>query len=184
VAKKPDKKKVVKKNGDNQTEVGVKTLTDAYTLMFTAREMSLLFEEKEITNKYVHANSSGHEAVQLAVSMQLNPQDYLFPYYQDDAMLLGIGFNPYDLMLQLMAKRDDPFSGGRTYYSHASVRRDDMPKIPHQSAATGMQAIPSTGVAHGIKYLESQKLTSADIYRKTSSSGSGVFIWGCINNRR
>ena len=65
---------------------------------------------------------------------------------------------PYDLMLQLLAKKDDPFSGGRTYYSHPSLNRDDMPKIPHQSSATGMQAIPTTGVAMGVQYLEQQNL--------------------------
>jgi 2-oxoisovalerate dehydrogenase E1 component len=30
----------------------------------------------------------------------------------------------------------------------------DKPKIPHQSSATGMQAIPATGVAMGIQYKE------------------------------
>jgi 2-oxoisovalerate dehydrogenase E1 component len=81
------------------------------------------------------------------------------PYYRDDALLLGIGMKPYELMLQLMAKKDDPFSGGRSYYSHPSLKQDNMPKIPHQSSATGMQAIPTTGVAMGIQYLEKQKLT-------------------------
>src|SRR6185295_15748668 len=61
-------------------------------------------------------------------------------------------------MLQLMAKRDDPFSGGRTYYGHPSLKREGFPTIPHQSSATGMQAIPATGMAHGISYLESQGL--------------------------
>jgi 2-oxoisovalerate dehydrogenase E1 component len=61
---------------------------------------------------------------------------------------------PYELMLQVFAKKDDPFSGGRTYYSHPSLDRDDMPKIPHQSSATGMQAIPTTGIAMGIQYKE------------------------------
>jgi 2-oxoisovalerate dehydrogenase E1 component len=61
-------------------------------------------------------------------------------------------------MLQLLAKKEDPFSAGRTYYSHPSLKRDDMPKIPHQSSATGMQAIPTTGIAMGIQYLEQQKL--------------------------
>jgi 2-oxoisovalerate dehydrogenase E1 component len=61
-------------------------------------------------------------------------------------------------MLQVFAKKDDPFSGGRTYYSHPSLKRDDMPKIPHQSSATGMQAIPTTGVAMGIQYKEKQGL--------------------------
>ena len=86
--------------------------------------------------------------------MQLLPQDYAFPYYRDDAMMLGIGMQPYDLMLQLMAKKDDPFSGGRTYYCHPSLKDADKPKIPHQSSATGMQAIPATGAAMGFWYKE------------------------------
>ncbi len=135
------------------------TLLKAYKLMCTAKEMTVLYEEKSaITAKYVHATSRGHEAIQLAVSLQLKPQDFLSAYYRDDSMMLGIGMEPYELMLQLMAKRDDPFSGGRTYYCHPSLKRDNMPKIPHQSSATGMQAIPTTGVAMGVQYLERQGL--------------------------
>lgn len=130
-------------------------LIKAYKLMCTARAMSDLFEEKStITSKYVHACSRGHEAVQIALGLQLLPQDYLSAYYRDDSILLSLGLQPYELMLQLLAKRDDPFSGGRTYYSHPSLKRDNMPKIPHQSSATGMQAIPTTGIAMGIQYKE------------------------------
>ncbi|MEN9348588.1 MAG: hypothetical protein RLZZ77_2099 [Bacteroidota bacterium] len=131
--------------------------------MTTAKSMADKYEENaKVTSKYVHATSRGHEACQLALGLQLKPQDYLSAYYRDDSILLGIGLQPYDLMLQLMAKRDDPFSGGRTYYSHPSLKRDDMPKIPHQSSATGMQAIPSTGIAMGLKYREQQKLDPSD----------------------
>ncbi len=135
------------------------TLLKTFDLMCTAKAMAELYEaNKEVTAKYVHATSRGHEAIQLAVGLQLLPQDFLSAYYRDDSMLLGIGMQPYELMLQLLAKRDDPFSGGRTYYCHPSLRRDDMPKIPMQSSATGMQAIPTTGVAMGIQYLEKQNL--------------------------
>jgi 2-oxoisovalerate dehydrogenase E1 component len=65
-----------------------------------------------------------------------------------------MGMTPYDLMLQVLAKKEDPFSGGRTYYSHPSLKDDDKPKIPHQSSATGMQTIPATGVAMGMQYKE------------------------------
>ncbi len=127
--------------------------------MCTARAMSDLYEDKkDVTAKYVHATSRGHEAIQLATALQLTEHDFVFPYYRDDSILLGIGMTPYELMLQLLAKRDDPFSGGRTYYSHPSLRREGMPKIPHNSSATGMQAIPATGVAMGLAYLESQGL--------------------------
>ena len=130
----------------------------AYSLMCTARALSDIYEEnKEITSKYVHATSKGHEAIQLAVGLQLTKNDWASPYYRDDAMLLGIGMTPYELMLQLLCKKDDPFSGGRTYYSHPSLKRERFPKIPHQSSATGMQAIPTTGVAMGIQYKEKEK---------------------------
>ncbi len=131
------------------------TLEKAFTTMATAKAMTDLYEVNfKIVSKYVHATSRGHEAIQIAVALQLLPQDFAFPYYRDDAMLLGIGMQPYDLMLQLMAKRDDPFSGGRTYYCHPSLREADKPKIPHQSSATGMQAIPATGAAMGFWYKE------------------------------
>ncbi len=137
------------------THISRQTLLKAWELMNTAKAMTELFEEnKAVTAKYVHATSRGHEAIQLACGMQLKSQDFVFPYYRDDSILLGIGMTPKDLMLQLLAKKSDPFSGGRTYYSHPSLRRDDMPKIPHNSSATGMQAIPSAGVAMGIQYRE------------------------------
>jgi len=123
--------------------------------MCTAKTMAEQYEaNKEVTAKYVHATSRGHEAIQLAVGMQLKPQDWVAPYYRDDSILLGIGMKPEELMLQVFAKKDDPFSGGRTYYAHPSLNRPDFPKIPHQSSATGMQAIPTTGVAMGIQYKE------------------------------
>jgi 2-oxoisovalerate dehydrogenase E1 component len=130
-------------------------LERAFTTMATAKAMATLYEDNfKVVSKYVHATSRGHEAIQIAMAMQLLPQDYAFPYYRDEAMLLGIGMQPYDLMLQLMAKKDDPFSGGRTYYCHPSLNVADKPKIPHQSSATGMQAIPATGAAMGFWYKE------------------------------
>lgn len=127
--------------------------------MKTAESMSRIYEDrKDQTSKYVHATARGHEAIQLALALQLLPQDFVSPYYRDDALLLGVGLKPYDIMLQLFAKADDEFSGGRTYYCHPSLRRDDMPKMPHQSSSTGMQAIPATAVAQGMKYLEGQGL--------------------------
>ncbi len=123
--------------------------------LVTAKAMTELYEENfKVVSKYVHATSRGHEVIQTAVGMQLEPQDFAYPYYRDDAMILAIGMQPKDLMLQLLAKKDDPFSGGRTYYSHPSLRDSDKTKIPHQSSATGMQAIPATGAAMGFWYKE------------------------------
>ncbi len=138
-------------------------LLQAFKKMCQAKTMAEVYEDNfKLVSKYVHATSRGHEAIQLACSMQLKPQDFAYPYYRDDAFLLGVGMTPYDLMLQLLAKKDDPFSGGRTYYAHPSLREDDKPKIPHQSSATGMQAIPATGAAMGMQYKELMGIDDCD----------------------
>lgn len=122
--------------------------------------MAAIYEENRQITKYVHSTSRGHEAIQLALGLQLGAKDWVSPYYRDESIMLGIGMDPYQLMLQLLAKKDDPFSGGRSYYSHPSLRDADKPNIIHQSSATGMQAIPTTGIAHGIKYKEGRNMVN------------------------
>ena len=116
--------------------------------------MAEIYDANRQICKYVHSTSRGHEAIQLATAFNLENCDYVSPYYRDESMLLGLGYSPYELMLQLLTKGDDPFTGGRSYYSHPNSKENDKPKIIHQSSATGMQAIPTTGVAQGIQYLE------------------------------
>jgi 2-oxoisovalerate dehydrogenase E1 component len=135
--------------------------------MYSAKLMAETYEANRQVTKYVHSTSRGHEAIQLATAFNLKPQDWVSPYYRDESLLLGMGWTPYELMLQLLAKKDDPFTGGKSYYSHPNSKEDDKPKIIHQSAATGMQAIPTTGVAQGLQYLESIRL------RRTPLTGKG-----------
>ncbi len=123
--------------------------------------------------KYVHSTSRGHEAIQLATAFHLNNCDYVSPYYRDESMLLGLGYSPFELMQQLLTKADDPFTGGRSYYSHPNSKEADKPKIIHQSSATGMQAIPTTGIAQGIQYLE--KINSP-LVLKTKDGAPSVVI--------
>jgi 2-oxoisovalerate dehydrogenase E1 component len=129
-------------------------LLHAYRLMVTARTMSDTYDANRQVCKYVHSTSRGHEAIQIVTGMQLLSCDWISPYYRDDSIMLSIGFTPYELMLQLLAKRDDPFSGGRSYYCHPNNRNNTKPSIIHQSSATGMQCIPTTGIAQGIQFLE------------------------------
>src|SRR4029453_8410951 len=129
-------------------------LLKAYRTMSLVKRMAETYEANRSICKYVHSTSRGHEAIQLATAWQIQTQDYVSPYYRDETMLLGLGFSPFDLMLQLLAKGDDIFTGGREYYSHPNFKGDDKPTIIHQSSATGMQAIPTTGIAQGIQYFE------------------------------
>ena len=139
---------------DSKQKVSQEILLKAFNHMMVAKATADVYEENRNICKYVHSTSRGHEAIQLATAYQLTKEDWVSPYYRDESMLLGMGFEPYQLMLQLLAKAEDPFSGGRSYYSHPSSRAENLPKIIHQSSATGMQAIPTTGVAQGIKYIQ------------------------------
>ncbi|HET9279368.1 MAG TPA: thiamine pyrophosphate-dependent enzyme [Flavitalea sp.] len=149
------------------------TLLKAYRLMYAAKVMADTYENNRQICKYVHSTSRGHEAIQLATAFQLLPCDFVSPYYRDESLLLGLGFSPYELMLQLLAKRNDIFSGGREYYSHPNYRGEDKPTIIHQSSATGMQAIPSTGIAQGLKFLEE---TGSELLIKGNLGQSPIVI--------
>jgi 2-oxoisovalerate dehydrogenase E1 component len=142
----------------SQMDMDKELLLRAYTCMMTAKAMAEIYEANRPICKYVHSTSRGHEAIQLATAFQLKSFDYVSPYYRDESMMIGMGWRPYEMMLQLLAKADDPFTGGRAYYNHPNSIREDFPKIIHQSSATGMQAIPTTGVAQGIQYLEKRGL--------------------------
>lgn len=143
---------------DSKQKVSQEILLKAFHHMMLAKATADVYEENRNICKYVHSTSRGHEAIQLATAYQLTKEDWVSPYYRDESMLLGMGFEPHQLMLQLLAKADDPFSAGRSYYSHPSSLAENLPKIIHQSSATGMQAIPTTGVAQGIKYIQELKL--------------------------
>ena len=132
-------------------------LLRAYRLMYSAKVMADTYEANRQICKYVHSTSRGHEAIQLATAFHLRATDYVSPYYRDESLLLGLGYSPYELMLQLLTKADDPFSGGRSYYSHPANKEPEKPIIIHQSSATGMQVIPTTGIAQGIQFWETSR---------------------------
>jgi 2-oxoisovalerate dehydrogenase E1 component len=150
-------------------------LLRAYRLMYSVKVMSDTYEANRQITRYVHSTSRGHEAIQLATAFQLNPSDWVSPYYRDESMLLGMGWTPYELMLQLLTKVDDPFTGGRSYYSHPNSKDKDKPGIIHQSSATGMQVIPTTGVAQGLKYL-SLVTDSEKVHTGVMSSPASEYV--------
>lgn len=148
-------------------------LLKVFRLMCTAKKMADTYDTNRQVCKYVHSTSRGHEAIQIAAAFQLIPCDFVSPYYRDESLLLGLGFSPYTLMLQLLAKADDIFTGGREYYAHPNFRGEDKPTIIHQSSATGMQAIPATGIAQGLQYLEG---IQSPLYKKGNNGETPVVI--------
>ena len=59
-------------------------------------------------------------------------------------------------------------------------RDDDKPKIPTQTSATGMQAIPTTGVAMGMQYKEARDI---DQKPERGEACGRLLFWGCLDHR-
>jgi len=70
------------------------TALEAFELMCAAKSLAELYEANaDVCAKYVHATSRGHEAIQIACGLHLKPQDFVFPYYRDDSILLSFSIN-------------------------------------------------------------------------------------------
>jgi 2-oxoisovalerate dehydrogenase E1 component len=92
------------------TAIPTDTLLKAWELMCTAKAMTELYEANaKFTAKYVHATSRGHEAIQLALGTAIEAPGLRGSLlYRDDSILLGIGMEPYELMLQLHGQAGRP----------------------------------------------------------------------------
>ena len=84
----------------------------------------------------------GHETLAV-ISMLLNDDDYLFPYYRDRAMVLARGVSNAELANAYFAKRNSS-SGGRQMPGHYSSRAKNVWSVP---TPTGSNALPGCGVA-------------------------------------
>lgn len=91
---------------------------------------------------HFHVSGRGHEAL-AAISRQLEPGDYLTPYYRDRGLVLGRGVTTKQLALDYMAKRDSS-SRGRQMPSHYSFRELNIWSVP---TPTGAQLLPACGMA-------------------------------------
>jgi 2-oxoisovalerate dehydrogenase E1 component len=95
---------------------------------------------------HFHVSGMGHEAL-AAISFQMEPGDYICPYYRDRALVLGRGVASSELALDYMAKRQGQ-SGGRQMPSHYSYADRHIWSVP---TPTGAQLLPACGIAWGIK---------------------------------
>jgi 2-oxoisovalerate dehydrogenase E1 component len=131
---------------DKYPQISKEEALRALRLMLTGRSidtraMNLLRQGKT----FFHIAGSGHEAIQVAAGLALNPKkDWFFPYYRDVSLSQAIGVTPYDFFLQCFAKDDDPSSGGRQlpcHWGHPDIN------LPAQSSPTGTQFLQAVGAA-------------------------------------
>jgi len=118
---------------------------------------------------FFHIAASGHEAVQMAVGLLLNPKkDWFFPYYRDLGVVLMTGVTPKEVFLQTFAKADDPASGGRQlpmHWGHPNIN------LPSQSSPTGTQFLQAVGTALANKRLGNDAISFVSSGEGTTSQG-------------
>jgi 2-oxoisovalerate dehydrogenase E1 component len=127
-------------------ELSKKDYTKILRLMHLSRKidektMNLLKQGKT----FFHIAGSGHEAIQVAAGIQMNPTvDWMFPYYRDLAFSLSVGVTAYDFFLQVFGKDEDPACGGRQLPCHWGSKNINLPT---QSSPTGTQFLQAVGTA-------------------------------------
>ncbi len=155
---------------ENASDLSTEDLKIALRFMLLSREidskaMNLLRQGKT----FFHIAAAGHEAVQTAVGMNIDPQkDWLFPYYRDLTLVLTAGVTPKEFFLQCFAKADDPSSGGRQlpcHYGHPNIR------LPSQSSNTGTQFLQAVGTALASVREGNDSITYVSSGEGTTSQG-------------
>ena len=93
--------------------------------------------------------SEGHEALQAGAAMAFERgKDILAPYYRDLGLAIGIGLDPYEIMLSIFARAED-HNGGRQFPNHYSSKRAGLMSFSSILAAHIPHAV---GAAYALKY--------------------------------
>ncbi|MEI6791050.1 MAG: dehydrogenase E1 component subunit alpha/beta [Myxococcaceae bacterium] len=145
----------------------------AYRLMLLSRELDkkmliLLRQGKS----FFHIGCMGHEAVQVAAALNLEPKrDYVFPYYRDQALVLGMGMTASDCLLGFLGREGDPSSNARQMPQHYGHKDWN---IPSSSSSTGTQFLQAVGCAFASLRLDKPK----DLAVTLVCSGDGTTSQG------
>src|SRR6266481_908687 len=117
------------------------------TIMLESRHADLREQNLNRQGKgHFHVSGMGHEAL-AAISIQMQEDDYIVPFYRDRALVLGRGVSSQQLAIDYFAKAKGE-SHGRQMPSHYSCAEKHIWSVP---TPTGSQLLPACGIAWGIK---------------------------------
>ncbi len=138
----------------------------ALEIMFTARRS----DEKHLIlvkqgKSFFHIGGSGHETVQTAIGLTLQPKkDWGWTYYRDCAFTYSMGMTTDEYFLLAFGKPECPSSGGRQMPGHYG---NPALNLPTSSSPTGTQFLNAVGTA-----LASKKLGSDEVVYVASGEGT------------
>lgn len=115
---------------------------------------------------WFQVSGMGHEALG-AISLLLDTDDYLFPYYRDRAMVLGRGVTNAELASAYFAKISSS-SAGRQMPGHYSDRSRNIWSVP---TPTGANCLPACGVAWGLQLQQRPQVVVATLGDAASRQG-------------
>jgi len=126
--------------------MSLKLYSKAFEIVYTSRildkKIMMLIKQSKA---HFHMGASGHEIVQAAMALSLdNQKDWVYPYYRDQALCLGLDMSIKELLLGYLAKDDDPSSGGRQLPHHFGSKKLN---IVSASSSVGTQFLQAVGTA-------------------------------------
>ncbi len=157
------------------TVAGTPTMTklDYLRLMMLSREgdrrEAILLRQSK---GWFHVGGTGHEALG-ALALHLNPDDWLYPYYRDRAIMLVRGLTTYELALAYFAKRESS-SGGRQMPGHYSSRKHNVMSV---CTPTGGGLIPAAGTAWGVQLQGKDNVVLATVGDAAMRQGEFYEAW-------
>ncbi len=114
-------------------------------------------------------SGQGHEAAQVGAAMAFDPsQDFLCPYYRDLGVVLAFGVTAREVMCGLLARANDPSSGGRqmpSHWGHAGRR------IITGSSPVATQILHAAGVALAARIRGEDTVAAAFFGEGSSNQG-------------
>lgn len=147
-------------------EVYLKLLRKMLEVYYTEERLKLFVRAGKVS---FHASTRGHEKLQIATSMLLEPgKDWFFPYYREKALVLGLGMSPKDVFLHMLSKADDPCGNGRNMSEHFSSR---ALRVVSPTACTGTQYLQAVGMAKGVKAEKGDEIVYVSSGEGATSEG-------------
>src|SRR5947207_6001918 len=121
----------------------------------------------------------GHEGAQVGSAWAIRAgHDVVLPYYRDTGVVLTLGMTPYDVLLGVFARADDPSSGGRQMPSHWGSRRLNIitgsspiaTHLPH-AAGFALAARAASSDAVAIAYFGDGAASKGDFHESLNFAG-------------